>query len=178
MEMTKKEEMAYAITNFALKNKNGEPVGSVADNYARQIAEVLYNAGYRKTFTSDLASDTQKAYKEGYQKGLDDGVELNKAFHNEKCAEFNKLCYDYGKLTMEKDYLKKALDNAVKINEAGEKELVKVRKQTAKEILQSLYDHCFELVDPFNNDCEESYGQVEPSDILHLAEEYGVEVDE
>jgi hypothetical protein len=48
MEMTKKEEMAYAITNFALKNKNGEPVGSVADNYARQIAEVLYNAGYRK----------------------------------------------------------------------------------------------------------------------------------
>lgn len=24
--MTKKEEMAYDITNFALKNKNGEPV--------------------------------------------------------------------------------------------------------------------------------------------------------
>ena len=48
MEMTKKEEMAYIITNFALKNKNGEPVGSVADHYARQIAEALYNAGYRK----------------------------------------------------------------------------------------------------------------------------------
>ena len=31
-------------------------------------AEALYNAGYRKTFTSDLASDTQKAFKEGYEK--------------------------------------------------------------------------------------------------------------
>ena len=32
------------------------------------FAEALYNAGYRKTFTSDFASDTQKAYKEGYDK--------------------------------------------------------------------------------------------------------------
>lgn len=39
------------------------------------IAEALYNAGYRKTFTSDLASDTQKAYKEGYDKGFLDGWE-------------------------------------------------------------------------------------------------------
>ena len=39
------------------------------------IAEALYNAGYRKTFTSDFASDTQKAYKEGYEKGFLDGRE-------------------------------------------------------------------------------------------------------
>lgn len=32
------------------------------------IAEALYNAGYRKTFTSD----TQKAYKEGYIKGIEE----------------------------------------------------------------------------------------------------------
>ncbi len=38
----------------------------------RDTAEALYNAGYRKTFTSDLASDTQKAYKEGYIKGIED----------------------------------------------------------------------------------------------------------
>lgn len=31
-------------------------------------AEALYNAGYRKTFTSD----TQKAYKEGYIKGIEE----------------------------------------------------------------------------------------------------------
>ena len=39
------------------------------------FAEALYNAGYRKTFTSDFASDTQKAYKEGYEKGFLDGRE-------------------------------------------------------------------------------------------------------
>ena len=39
------------------------------------IAEALYNAGYRKTFTSDFAIDTQKAYKEGYDKGFLDGRE-------------------------------------------------------------------------------------------------------
>lgn len=37
----------------------------------KEIAEALYDAGYRKTFTSDLASDTQKAYKSGYLKGLE-----------------------------------------------------------------------------------------------------------
>lgn len=36
----------------------------------RDTAEALYNAGYRKTFTSGFASDTQKAYKEGYIKGI------------------------------------------------------------------------------------------------------------
>lgn len=35
---------------------------------AYRHAEALYNAGYRKTFASDLASDTQKAFKEGYEK--------------------------------------------------------------------------------------------------------------
>lgn len=37
----------------------------------KNIAEELYNAGYRKTFTSDIASDTQKAFKEGYEKGCE-----------------------------------------------------------------------------------------------------------
>ena len=35
---------------------------------AQETAKAIYNAGYRKTFTSDLASDTQKAFKEGYEK--------------------------------------------------------------------------------------------------------------
>lgn len=38
------------------------------DTLIGDFAEMLYNAGYRKTFTSDLASDTQKAFKEGYEK--------------------------------------------------------------------------------------------------------------
>lgn len=45
---------------------------------AYRHAEALYEAGYRKTFTSDLASDTQKAFKEGYSKGVDYGIEFGK----------------------------------------------------------------------------------------------------
>ena len=43
-------------------------IGNVKPFYVETIVEALYNAGYRKTFTSDLASDTQKAFKEGYEK--------------------------------------------------------------------------------------------------------------
>lgn len=39
---------------------------------SKETAEYIYNAGYRKTFTSDLASNTQKAFKEGYDKGFDE----------------------------------------------------------------------------------------------------------
>lgn len=38
----------------------------------RDTAEALYNEGYRKTFASDFASDTQKEYKEGYIKGIEE----------------------------------------------------------------------------------------------------------
>ena len=41
---------------------------NVYTTIADDIAEGLYNAGYRKTFTSDITSDTQKAFKEGYEK--------------------------------------------------------------------------------------------------------------
>ena len=44
---------------------------SDVDNIADEVCEALYNAGYRKMFTSDRASDTQKAFKEGYEKGCE-----------------------------------------------------------------------------------------------------------
>lgn len=36
------------------------------DCILREYAEKVYNAGYRKTFTSEFATETQKAYKEGF----------------------------------------------------------------------------------------------------------------
>lgn len=44
-------------------------IDNLFDGGTYKLAESLYNAGYRKTFTSDFASDTQKAFKEGYIKG-------------------------------------------------------------------------------------------------------------
>lgn len=56
-------------------------------------------------------------------------------------------------------------------------EYEKAKKVVAKEVLQDVYDKCFELVDPYDDDCEESKGSIDPDDILSLAEYYGVEIE-
>ena len=68
---------------------------------AYRHAETLYDAGYRKTFTGELASDTQKAFKEGYSKGVDYGIEFGKVLlyktRKESVKEFaEKLKEKYG----------------------------------------------------------------------------------
>lgn len=53
------------------------------------------------------------------------------------------------------------------------KETSDIQKRTAKEILQTLYDECYEI----NDESGESMGDfVSDDDILHLAKHYGVEV--
>lgn len=60
------------------KQKQVEEIAKIIrESYSKSpcttdVAEALYNVGYRKTLTSDFASDTQKAYKEGYIKGVTD----------------------------------------------------------------------------------------------------------
>lgn len=78
-------------------------------NWARQ-AEKIYNAGYRKTFTSDLANDTQKAYKEGYEKAqseLKTEIERLKAENKELTKVVSSKVYDL-------------IDNAKEIADARE----------------------------------------------------------
>ena len=63
---------------------------------ADDIAEGIYNVGYRKTFTSDIASDTQKAFKEGYEKACGETAReililLGKGFDETKMTEFKNL---------------------------------------------------------------------------------------
>ena len=54
--------------------------------------DALYEAGYRKTFTSALASDTQKAFKEGYEKALREVA--REIFEEiEKILAHNYMCY-------------------------------------------------------------------------------------
>lgn len=84
------------------------------ENYCQvyAYAQRAVEQGYRKTFTSDLASDTQKAFKEGYIKGNIDGMllarketakeilnrinEYNLDYNWDLKVEFIKLCEDYG----------------------------------------------------------------------------------
>ena len=58
---------------------------------ADDIADGLYNAGYRKTFTSDLASDTQKAFKEGYEKAQSELKTEIERLKTENCELTKKL---------------------------------------------------------------------------------------
>lgn len=99
-----------------------------------------------------------------------------------RMSDYAKVTYDKESDTIIVEMSDRVVDLmcecvSIDLNIAGYRKADKVRAQTAKEILQSLYDHCFELVNPLDNDCEECYGQVEPSDILCLEKEYGVEVD-
>lgn len=58
--------------------------------------------------------------------------------------------------------------------DAGYRKVDDVRKEMAKEILQTLYDECYEI----NDETGESMGNfVSDDDILCLAKHYGVEVD-
>lgn len=50
------------------------------------------------------------------------------------------------------------------------------RKEIAKDILQTLYNHTFELVDPYSDD-EECFGSIERDDLIYMAEKYGVEIE-
>lgn len=80
--MTKREqieEMEEVIYNSVYKYfnlKNGGYCPTLL------IAEALYDAGYRKAFTSELATDTQKAYKDGIKENdfKDLEKEMNNAF--------------------------------------------------------------------------------------------------
>lgn len=60
-------------------------------------------------------------------------------------------------------------------DDAGYRKVDDVRKETAKEILQALYDKCSEI----NDETGESIGYfIADDDILCLAKQYGVEVEE
>ena len=53
------------------------------------LAEKLYNAGYRKTFTSDLASDTQEQIEE-ITKERNEIKDIMKLL--DKCVSLNPMC--------------------------------------------------------------------------------------
>ena len=69
----------------------------VYDTTAGDIAEGLYNAGYRKTFTSDIANNKKKAFKEGYEKAqseLKTEIERLKAENEELTKVVSSKVYD------------------------------------------------------------------------------------
>lgn len=69
-----------------------------------EVAEELTKAGYRKIPEGLVVLTREELDKKYVSISM---YELAKAFHNEKCAEFEKLCYDYNKLKTEQEQARK-----------------------------------------------------------------------
>lgn len=59
-------------------------------------------------------------------------LELAQACHNEKCAEFNKLCFDYAKLQVESEKFERNMKNVLEIEK---KNAVREFAEKLKEVI-------------------------------------------
>ena len=59
-------------------------------------------------------------------------LELAQACHNEKCAEFNKLCFDYAKLQVKNEKFEQNMKNVLEIEK---KNAVKEFAEKLKEVI-------------------------------------------
>lgn len=92
-----RENTTLVAVNWELAELNSNDV----DHIAEMVADELYAAGYRKTFTSALASDTQKAFKEGFEKGK---AEQNAELERIKIELRQKVDYIHEQDDVIKDY--------------------------------------------------------------------------
>lgn len=112
--MDEREKIIEILKQTSDLWKEEEHHGYITSVDIGEIADALIAAGLRFTFTSEFASDTQKAYKEGYLKGEEESkaeIALAKAFHDEKCAEYELVCYKLQKA----EHLAKVARRALKI---------------------------------------------------------------
>ena len=142
---------------------------------ADDIADGLYNTGYRK-----VDKDSVVLTRVDYEM-------LKSLYDTQKGAIMTS---SIGDLPLTIGGLRKAVDeitrlnrvetelqelNAKYYNEAKDlrRELKQARKETAKEIMQCLYDKCYEI-----QNLRECVAHITPLDILQLAKHYDVEVEE
>lgn len=103
------------------------------------FAEALYNAGYRKTFTSDFASDTQKAYKEGYIKDIEEKeaeIEILKIQNKNLGIAFDRLEAENERLTERLKQVLLSIDTVKEMNAMCN--IDAQRKQAVKEFADKL----------------------------------------
>ena len=137
--------------------------------YTIHQAEILYNAGYRKTFTSDFASDTQKAYKEGYIKGIEETeaeIEILKIQNKNLGIAFDRLEAENERLTERLKQVLLSIDTVKEMNAMCN--IDEQRKQAVKEFAQKLKNK-------YGKSCSEYYPvliEMTSDDIDELLKEY------
>lgn len=110
----------------------------------------------KKIVTYSLAAIAENLYNKGYRKINDECFILTK----ENTPQLAEQIMTDPRV-------------AAKLNE----KMMAQAKTTAKEILQDLYDYCFNLSDPYG-DCDESNGDITPDHLIWYAKQYGVEIEE
>lgn len=101
-------------------------------------AVALYNAGYRKTFTSDLASDTQKAYKDGYEKGIKDEEEKRNRLLDTLYGSWDENSRLKNEIIKKDEILQKNIDTAIDTHKRYICNIDEQRKQAVKEFAEKL----------------------------------------
>lgn len=184
------EELAKDINNTWFVKSNGDICGTnvkLKKNDIKMIAHQLVLEGYRKTFTSDFASDTQKAYKEGYIKSIEETVEKPVNTPKRKYESIDdivrgfvvkdgKLMYvtnildgcrhefkDIHEICDEMNAMMKQLDSLTELSDYLKAMNKEIRDNTAQEILS-------QLAKMANRETSLK------ADIEELAEKWGVEV--
>lgn len=141
-------------------------------------AEALYNEGYRKVpFGATVLAPEERN---------DEIREMHEILEgrDELIAKVGILGRENYDLKAENEQLKAKLEARLTcdfvearqnyaVQDFAEREVKKARKETAKEIMQCLYDKCYEI-----QNLRECVAHITPLDILQLAKHYGVEVEE
>lgn len=141
-------------------------------------AEALYNEGYRKVpFGATVLAPEERN---------DEIREMHEILEgrDELIAKVGILGRENYDLKAENEQLKAKLEARLTcdfvearqnyaVQDFAEREVKKACKETAKEIMQCLYDKCYEI-----QNLRECVAHITPLDILQLAKHYGVEVEE
>lgn len=138
-----------------------------------KLAESLYNAGYRKTFTSDLASDTQKAYKEGYIKGNEETeaeIEILKIQNKNLGIAFDRLESENERLTERLKQVLLSIDTVKEINAMCN--IDEQRKQAVKEFADKVKEYINnKVIEDFDDSDSVQYYTID-------LDEFEIEIDE
>ena len=163
--------------DMTCKRDYGEFTYTCCDN-ALSPAVKIYEAGYRKTFTSDLANDTQVDKMKTKQEQIEEMAKERNEIKDimkllDKCVSLNPMC-------------KSEVASVLYGNNYRKTE--EVRKETAKEIFQKVVNICRKEEDfqdgTVNTQLEPLYFGIMNGcafiigEVKELAEQYGVEVEE
>ena len=160
------EEMAKACCDWTINCKKCTVFSHCLRVYH---AEKIFNAGYRKIDKDSVVLTKEELNKKYVSVEM---YELAKAFHDEKCAEFEKLCYDYEKL---KQQLKEAQEFW--------KSTVRTEQEASKETAEKFYKKVRKLlkkVDIIVDGDEGLVGYEESAvdkGLTEIAKQYGVDIE-